>query len=79
MKYAPRRHQILAERWLREHERCALFLDMGLGKTVVTLTVLRERIYDDFSVDRALPCIESSLVLLEDGVCYDQCIFLPKL
>ena len=22
------------------------------------------------------PCIESSLVLLEDGVCYDQCIFL---
>jgi SNF2 family DNA or RNA helicase len=45
---------MLAERWLREHERCALFLDMGLGKTVVTLTVLRERIYDDFSVDRAL-------------------------
>ena len=25
------------------------------------------------------PCIESSLVLLEDGVCYDQCIFLAKL
>lgn len=54
MKYRPRRHQVLAERWLREHERCALFLDMGLGKTVVTLTVLRERIYEDFSVDRAL-------------------------
>ncbi|MBQ1790859.1 MAG: DEAD/DEAH box helicase [Oscillospiraceae bacterium] len=54
MKYSPRRHQVLAERWLREHERCALFLDMGLGKTVVTLTVLRERIYEDFSVDRAL-------------------------
>ena len=54
MIYRPRRHQVLAERWLREHERCALFLDMGLGKTVVTLTVLRERIYEDFSVDRAL-------------------------
>ena len=22
------------------------------------------------------PCVESSLVLLEEGVCYDQCIFL---
>ena len=25
------------------------------------------------------PCVESSLVLLEEGVCYDQCIFLEKL
>ena len=25
------------------------------------------------------PCIESSLVLLEEGVCYDKCIFLAKL
>ena len=25
------------------------------------------------------PCGESSLVLLEEGVCYDQCIFLAKL
>ena len=25
------------------------------------------------------PCVESSLVLLEKGVCYDQCIFLAKL
>ena len=25
------------------------------------------------------PCAESSLVLLEEGVCYDQCIFLAKL
>ena len=24
------------------------------------------------------PCIESSLVLLEEGVCYDQCIFFGK-
>ena len=24
------------------------------------------------------PCVESSLVLLEEGVCYDQCIFLAK-
>ena len=25
------------------------------------------------------PCVESSLVLLEEGVCYDQCVFLTKL
>ena len=25
------------------------------------------------------PCVESSLVLLEEGVCYDQCILLSKL
>ena len=25
------------------------------------------------------PCVESSLVLLEEGVCYDQCIILAKL
>ena len=25
------------------------------------------------------PCVESSLVLLEDSVCYDQCILLAKL
>ena len=24
------------------------------------------------------PCVESSLVLLEEGVCYDQCIFLEN-
>ena len=24
------------------------------------------------------PCVESSLVLLEDGVCYDQCVLLAK-
>ena len=25
------------------------------------------------------PCVESSLVLLEDGVCYDQCVLLAEL
>ena len=25
------------------------------------------------------PCVESSLVLLEEGVCYDQCVVLAKL
>ena len=25
------------------------------------------------------PCVESSLVFLEEGVCYDQCVLLAKL
>ena len=34
----------------------------------------------DFSVNHlVMSIIESSLVLLEEGVCYDQCIFLAKL
>ena len=25
------------------------------------------------------PCVESSIVLFEEGVCYDQCVLLAKL
>ena len=34
----------------------------------------------DFDVDHLVMsrCVESSLVLLEEGVCYDQCILLAK-
>lgn len=53
MKYAPRRHQVIAEDFLRAHPRCGLFLDMGLGKTVISLTRAAE-LLDDFAVDRVL-------------------------
>lgn len=53
MKFEPKRHQIIAMDFLRAHRRCALFQDMGLGKTVETLTVARELI-DDFRVNKAL-------------------------
>lgn len=36
--YVPQQHQRIAERHLEENPRAGLFLDMGLGKTVVTLT-----------------------------------------
>lgn len=32
----------------------ALFLDMGLGKTVTTLTAIRDLMYDTFEVQRVL-------------------------
>ena len=34
----------------------------------------------DFGTNRlCCPCVESSFVLLEEGVCYDQCVLLAKL
>jgi SNF2 family DNA or RNA helicase len=54
MKYTPKQHQAIAEEWLDQHPRCALFLDMGLGKTVVSLTVAMRRIWEDFSVQKML-------------------------
>lgn len=31
MEYVPKKHQQIAAEFLRDHDRCALFLDMGLG------------------------------------------------
>ena len=53
MRYTPRKHQQLAGDFLREHNRAALLLDMGLGKTVITLTRLSE-LFADFAVEKAL-------------------------
>lgn len=52
--YTPRPHQALAGEFLQQHKRGALFLDMGLGKTVVTLTHLSKLMYEDFAVGKAL-------------------------
>ena len=54
MKYEPERHQRLAGEFCAAHPRCGLFLQMGLGKTVVTLTALQNMIYDEFSIHKAL-------------------------
>ena len=53
MKYEPKKHQELSLDFLRTHDRCALFLDMGLGKTVVTLTRIVELI-EDYKVEKVL-------------------------
>ena len=31
MEFVPKKHQVIAADFLRSHDRCALFLDMGLG------------------------------------------------
>ncbi|NMW88065.1 DEAD/DEAH box helicase [Mobiluncus curtisii] len=41
MRYIPHGYQTKALTHILTHPRCALFLDMGLGKTVITLTALK--------------------------------------
>lgn len=54
MKYTPYRHQEIARDFLLRHDRACLFLGMGLGKTVTTLTVLAEHLWNDFTVRKCL-------------------------
>lgn len=37
-----------------QHEACALFLEMGLGKTVTTLTAINTLIYEELDINTAL-------------------------
>ena len=53
MKYEAYEYQKAAERWIIKHPRCALFLDMGLGKTVITLTAM-QRLIDYCEVSKVL-------------------------
>lgn len=53
MQYKPYEYQRTAMQWILDHKRCGLFLDMGLGKTVSTLTAVQELI-DDCEVSRVL-------------------------
>lgn len=53
MIYRPYDYQRTATKWILQHPRCGLFLDMGLGKTVSTLTALQELI-DDCEISRTL-------------------------
>lgn len=54
MRYRPHDYQRQAERYIVEHPVCALFLDMGLGKTVITLTAIDELMHDCFEVSHVL-------------------------
>lgn len=53
MIYRPYDYQQTATRWIMEKPRCGLFLDMGLGKTVSTLTAVQQLI-DDGDAERVL-------------------------
>lgn len=53
MKFTPHSYQRDAINWILNHERCGLFLDMGLGKTAITLTAIA-RMIDCCEIERVL-------------------------
>lgn len=54
MKYKPHNYQAFASEFILEHPVCCLMLDMGLGKTVITLSALWELVLDRFDINRIL-------------------------
>lgn len=54
MKYEPHNYQQFATDFILEHPVSCLMLDMGLGKTVITLTALWQLALDSFDVSRIL-------------------------
>ncbi|MDR2647679.1 MAG: DEAD/DEAH box helicase [Oscillospiraceae bacterium] len=54
MKFEPYPYQQKAIDFARDHTNAGLLLDMGLGKTVITLTVLDELLYDRFESEHVL-------------------------
>ena len=54
MKFIPHDYQQYAIDFIESHKTAAVLLDMGLGKTVITLTALNELLFDHFEISRVL-------------------------
>lgn len=54
MQYRPHDYQTYAKDFVLGHPYCGLILDMGLGKSVITLTALWDLILDSFDLRRVL-------------------------
>ena len=54
MRFQPHDYQVTAMDWIRERPYAGLFLDMGMGKTAVALTVANELLYDSFEIRKVL-------------------------
>lgn len=54
MKYIPHDYQTRAKDFILEHPKAGVLLDMGLGKTVITMTAIDELINDRYEIDRVL-------------------------
>lgn len=52
--YKPYPYQAYSERWIVDRPAAALWLDMGLGKTVITLTAINELKYERFQISKVL-------------------------
>lgn len=54
MKYTPHNYQKYAAEFIENHKTAAIFLDMGLGKTIITLTAINDLRFDTFEVQKVL-------------------------
>ena len=54
MKFIPHDYQQYAIDFIESHKTAAVLLDMGLGKTVITLTALNDLLFDRFEISRIL-------------------------
>lgn len=54
MKYVPHEYQKYSTEFIIKHAECGLFLDMGCGKSVITLTAVWELLYDYFEISKVL-------------------------
>lgn len=54
MKYSPHEYQMFAAEYIESHPVAAILLDMGLGKTSITLTALSNLLFDSFDICRVL-------------------------
>lgn len=54
MIFKPHNYQEYAKEWIIEKPSSGLFLDLGMGKTVCTLTAVEELLYDYFDVAKVL-------------------------
>lgn len=54
MKYSPHDYQRYAAEFIIAHSISALLLDMGLGKTSITLTAINDLLFDSFEVHKVL-------------------------
>lgn len=54
MKFKPHSYQQRAITEIENKKSVGLFLDMGLGKTIITLTAIDHLIYDEFAISKVL-------------------------
>lgn len=54
VKYKPHEYQVYATEYILNHPIAAVFLDMGLGKSVITLTAIFDLTLDSFLVCKVL-------------------------
>ena len=54
MKYVPHDYQQYATEYIKSHPVAAVLLDMGLGKTAISLTALLDLLFDSFEAHRVL-------------------------